>query len=318
MLSLNGTIINHPNFILLGIPGLQEVYLWLSVPMCSIYLATLLGNGLVLFLIMTEKKLHKPMYLFLSMLLTLGLISSTAVMPKLLCILWFNLREIAFDNCLIQMFIIHSFSAMRSAVLVAMAFDRFIAICNPLRYASILSNKIIAEIGLIVLVRGVALIMPFPLLIQRLNFCRTNVIFHSYCEHIAVAKVACTDISINNLYGLVVALLVSVFDLVCIALSYFLIFRAVLKLQSKEAHYKALNTCAAHICVILIAYVPFLFSLLTHRFGHNVPLYIHILLANFYLLIPAMLNPIVYGMKTKEIWDRILKIVLKRKVHFDN
>ncbi|XP_029442040.1 putative olfactory receptor 52P1 [Rhinatrema bivittatum] len=216
------------------------------------------------------------------------------------------------------MFFIHSFSAMRSAVLVAMAFDRCIAICNPLRYTSILSNKIIAEIGATIVVRGVALVMPMPLLIPRLKFYSSNVISHSYCEHMAVVKLAYADIRINNLYGLVVALLVSAFDLVCIALSYFLIFRAVLRLQSKEAHYKALNTCAAHICVILIAYVPFLFSSLTHRFGHNVPLYIHILLADFYLLIPPMLNPIVYGVKTKEIWDGILKIVLKRKVHFDN
>nr|XP_033804446.1 putative olfactory receptor 52P1 [Geotrypetes seraphini] len=318
MLFINGTVINPPTFILLGIPGLQEVYLWISIPMCSLYLATLLGNGLVLFLTLTVKAFYKPMYLLLSMLLVTGLVSSTSTVPKLLTILWFNIKEITVEGCLIQMFFVYSFSAMRSAVLVAMAFDRYIAICNPLRYASILSNKVIAELGLAIVARGVTLTVPIPFLIQRLTFCKTNIISHSYCDNIAVARLACSDIRVNKLYGLVVAFFVSLFDLVCITLSYFLIFRAVLRLHSKEAYLKALNTCAAHICVILIAYTLFFFSVLTQRYGHKVPQHIHILLVDFYLLAAPLLNPIVYGVKTKEIRDGISKIFFKRKTHLKN
>ncbi|XP_030055569.1 putative olfactory receptor 52P1 [Microcaecilia unicolor] len=315
MFFLNGTVIVPPKFILLGIPGLQEVYFWIAVPLCSLYLATLLGNGLVLFLIITVKTFYRPMYILLAMLLVTDLVSSTSTVPKLLSILWFNINEITVEACLIQMFFLYSFSAMRSAVLVAMAFDRYIAICNPLRYTSIFSNKVLAEIGLIIVARGIVLVLPIPFLVQRLTFCKTNMISHSYCDHMAVAKLACADIRINKLYGLAVGFFVTVFDLVCITLSYFLIFRAVLRLHSKEAYLKAFNTCAAHICVILIVYTLFLFSVLTQRFGQNVPLHVHILLANFYLLVAPMLNPIVYGVKMKEIRDGIHKILFKRKVH---
>lgn len=127
----------------------------------------------------------------------------------------------------------------------------------------------------------------------------------------AVVKLACGDTRPNRVYGLTAALLVIGVDLFCIALSYAFIARAVFRLSSQEARSKALGTCGSHVCVILISYTPALFSFFTHRFGHHVPLHIHILLANVYLLFPPALNPMVYGVKTKEIREKVVKVFQK-------
>ncbi|XP_053163180.1 olfactory receptor 52P1-like isoform X2 [Hemicordylus capensis] len=277
------------------------------------YLMTLLGNGTILYTVKREPSLHKPMYLFLCMLAAIDLVLSTSTLPKMLCIVWFQAGEIEFNACMVQMFFIHSFSIMESAVLVAMAFDRYVAICNPLRYDSILTNPLLAKIGVVVVLRGTAFITPIIILAARLPYCRTNVIPHTYCEHMAVVKLACTSIMANIVYGLLVALLVVGVDLLFITMSYCMIARAVLALPSRDARHKAFSTCAAHVVVILVSYTPALFTILTHRFGHHVLPHVHILLANFYLLFPPMLNPIVYGVKTKEIRDRVIHMVLSRK-----
>ncbi|XP_054830636.1 olfactory receptor 52P1-like [Eublepharis macularius] len=311
----NGSHGAPSSFVLLGIPGLEAVYHWISIPLLSMYVVTLLGNCTLLYTIKTEQSLHKPMYLFLCMLALIDLVLSTSTLPKMLCIVWFRAGEIDFSACLVQMFFIHSFSIMESTVLVAMAFDRYVAICNPLRYDSILTNPLLAKIGLVVLLRGSAFIAPIIILASRLPYCRTHVIGHTYCEHMAVVKLACSSILANVVYGLVVAFLVVGVDLLFITSSYCMIARAVLALPSKDARHKAFSTCAAHVVVILVSYTPALFTILTHRFGHHVMPHVHILLANFYLLFPPMLNPIVYGVKTKEIRDRVIHLVLKRK-HF--
>ncbi|ETE61652.1 hypothetical protein L345_12594, partial [Ophiophagus hannah] len=222
--------------------------------------------------------------------------------------------EIQFNTCLTQMFFIHALCMMESAVLLAMAVDRYVAICFPLRYNSFFSGSLVAQMEIAAVVRGTLLMCPCPFLIKRLSFCQTNVIHHTYCEHMAVVKLACGDTRINSVYGLSVALIVIGGDLLCIGLSYFFIVRAVLRLSSSEARLKAFGTCGSHLCVITISYSPALFSFFTHRFGHNVAPHVHILLANFYLLVPPLLNPIVYGVRTKEIWKQVIRVFLPNQV----
>ncbi|XP_053161898.1 olfactory receptor 52P1-like [Hemicordylus capensis] len=295
-------------FTLVGIPGLEAAHVWIGIPLCFMYIITLLGNATILFIIKTEPALHKPMYLFLSMLALNDLIISTSTLPKMLNIMWQGGREIAFDACLVQMYFIHAFSIVESAILLAMAIDRYVAICHPLHYAAILSNPVVAKMGLAAAARGVVLVVPCPVLIKRLAYCSRRVIQHTYCEHMAVVKLACADTTVNWTYGICVALLVVVLDLGLIVTSYMLILRAVFRLSSREARAKALGTCAAHTCTILVSYVPALFTFLTHRIGRNVPPYIHILLASLYLLLPPMVNPLVYGVKTQQIRQRVLSL----------
>ncbi|ELW71808.1 olfactory receptor 52M1 [Tupaia chinensis] len=298
------------SFWLTGIPGLESLHIWLSIPFGSMYLVAVVGNVVILAVVKTERSLHQPMYFFLCMLAVIDLVLSTSTMPKLLAIFWFGARDISVNACLVQMFFIHCFATVESGVFLAMAFDRYVAICDPLHHTSVLSHPMVGRLGLAALLRGVLYIGPLPLLIRlRLPLYRTRVISHSYCEHMAVVTLACGDTRINNLYGMGIGFLVLILDSLAITASYFMIFRAVMGLATPEARLKTLGTCGSHICAILVFYIPIAVSSLTHRFGHHVPPHIHILLANFYLLIPPILNPVVYAVRTKQIRERLLHIL---------
>ncbi|XP_005380160.1 PREDICTED: putative olfactory receptor 52P1 [Chinchilla lanigera] len=296
-------------FILQGIPGMEDKHRWISIPFSSLYFITVLGNCTILFTISAERSLHKPMFLLLCMLALTDLGMSTTTIPKALCIFWFGQSKISYEGCLVQLFFIHSISAMQSAVLTTMAFDRYVAICKPLRYATILSNSRIGLIGLVSLVRAILFILPMPILLQHKPFHASRAIQTTYCEHMAVVKMVCVDTTINRTYGLVVAFLVVAMDISAIASSYVLILQAITRLSSKEAHHKAVSTCTTHICVMLISYTPSLFSFLTHRFGRAIPPHVHTILGNLYFLVPPMLNPIIYGVKTKEFRNKVIKYV---------
>ncbi|XP_022377399.1 olfactory receptor 52L1-like [Enhydra lutris kenyoni] len=298
----------HPSFFLMGIPGLEESQHWIALPLCVLYLLAVMGNVSIIFIIWTDSSLHQPMYLFLAMLSGIDLVLASSTVPKTLAVLLVHAHEIGYTVCLIQMFFIHAFSSMESGVLVAMALDRYVAICHPLHHSTILHPGIIRRIGMAVLVRGLLLLLPFSILLQRLVFCRATIIGHAYCEHMAVVKLACSETTVNRAYGLAVALLVVGLDVVAIGVSYGLILQTVLKVPGGEARLKAFSTCGSHICVILIFYIPGIFSFLTHRFGHHVPHHVHVLLATLYLLVPPALNPLVYGVKTRQIRQRVMRV----------
>uniref|UniRef100_A0A8C4YHW6 Olfactory receptor 52R1-like n=1 Tax=Gopherus evgoodei TaxID=1825980 RepID=A0A8C4YHW6_9SAUR len=300
--------INPSTFILLGIPGLEAAHIWISIPFCTMYTIAILGNFIILLIVKRDPSLHGPMYYFLCMLAITDLVLSTSILPKTLSIFWFNSREIYFSACLTQMYFIHCFSGIASGIFVAMAFDRYVAICDPLRHSTILTNHVVAMIGLAVVLRSSMLILPYPFLARQWPYCRTNIIPHTYCEHIAVVKQACADIRVSIYYGLFLTVSVVGLDTFFIAMSYIQILRAVFSLPTKDAQLKTFGTCISHLCSILSFYVPALFSYLTHRFGHNVPLHFHIIMANMYLLVPPMLNPIIYGVRTKQIGDRLLQL----------
>ncbi|XP_072472701.1 olfactory receptor 52D1-like [Notamacropus eugenii] len=299
---------------LTGIPGLEAAYLWISIPFFAMYVVALAGNLILILVISTDHSLHTPMYLFLCLLSLTDLVLSSTTVPKMLAILWLHAGQITFEGCLTQMFFVHSIFALESSVLLAMAFDRYVAICNPLRYTTILNHGVIVRIGLAGLTRSVAIVCPFIFLLQRLPYCGHHIMAHTYCEHMGIARLACADITVNIVYGLTVAMLAMGLDALIIAISYCIILYAVFHLPSLNARHKALGTCGSHIAVILVFYIPAFFSFLTHRFGrHHVPKHVHIFLANLYVLVPPVLNPIIYGAKTKEIQRRILKLMCPGK-----
>ncbi|XP_058162398.1 olfactory receptor 52H1-like [Dasypus novemcinctus] len=313
--TVNVSTSNPGLFTLVGIPGLEQFHIWIGIPFFAIYFVALTGNGMLLYLIAKDHSLHEPMFFFLSMLASADLILCTTCIPKTLGIFWFGAKEITFPACLTQIFFVHFSFFLDSAILLAMAFDRYMAICSPLRYTSVLTPRTIVKIMMGIVSRSFSVIVPVVFLVKRLPFCRTHLIPHTYCEHIGVARLSCADISINIWYGFAVPLMTVFSDLILIIISYTLILRAVFHLPSRDARQKALSTCGSHVTVILIFYTPAMFSVLTHRFGHNISLTFHIMFANLYVAIPPALNPIIYGVKTKQIRDKVILLFLPKGIH---
>uniref|UniRef100_A0A8C8S8K8 G-protein coupled receptors family 1 profile domain-containing protein n=1 Tax=Pelusios castaneus TaxID=367368 RepID=A0A8C8S8K8_9SAUR len=311
MSSDNDTKFQHAVFFLTGIPGQEDVHVWISIPFFLIYVISILGNSIILFLIKSDSTLHKPMYIFLFMLAItdLGLIIST--MPTTLGIFWFNAREISHDACFVQMYFIHMFAVTESSVLLCMAFDRLVAICNPLRYESILIPSRIAKMGLMFLLRGVVLMLPLPILLKQHQYCQDSVLSHSYCLHQEVMKMACSDIGVNIIYGLFVVLSSEGLDFLLILLSYVMILKTVLSITSREGCFKALNTCISHVCTVLLFYVPEIGLSVIYRFLKTSSPFVQIIMSYVSLLLPPLMNPIMYSMKTKPIRVRIIRVFVK-------
>ncbi|KAM7329028.1 hypothetical protein ACRRTK_010641 [Alexandromys fortis] len=190
-------------------------------------------------------------------------------MSTTLRILWFRANEISLDWCIVQMFFLHGFTCIESGVLVAMAFDRYIAICNPLRYTTILTNSRIIQMGFLVIMRAIVLIVPLLLLLKLVSFCRVITLSHSYCYHPDVIKLACSDTRANSICGLVDLLLTTGVDTPSIVLSYILIIRSVLTIASSGERYKVFSTCVSHIGAVAILYIPMFSLSLVHRYVYD-------------------------------------------------
>uniref|UniRef100_A0A8C0HA84 Olfactory receptor n=1 Tax=Chelonoidis abingdonii TaxID=106734 RepID=A0A8C0HA84_CHEAB len=311
MSAVNDTNFNSAVFLLSGIPGQEDVHLWISVPFCLMYVISIVGNSIILFVIKIDPSLHEPRYIFLSMLAVTDLGLSIVTMPTILGIFLFNSREISLSACFAQLFFIHSLAKFESSVLLLMAFDRFIAICNPLRYASILTPQRIAKMGLVFVLRAVVIIFPLPFVLKRFRYCRDNVLSHSYCLHQEVMKMACSDITVNTIYGLSTAVLTVGLDLLLIFLSYVMILKTMLNIASQVECLRALNTCISHICAVLLFYIPVIGLAVTHRFGNSSSHSLPMVLGYFNLLVPPLINPIVYGVKSKHLRERIIRVFVK-------
>ncbi|XP_065274591.1 olfactory receptor 51G2-like [Emys orbicularis] len=308
---VNDTNFNSAVFLLTGIPGQEDVHLWISIPFCLMYVISIVGNSVILFIIKTDPSLHEPMYIFLSMLAITDLALSISTMPTTLGIYLFNSREISLDACFSQLFFIHMLECIESSVLLLMAFDRFIAIRDPLRYASILTLPRIDKMGLVCVLRGVAIMLPLPFLLHQFRYCQSNVLSHCYCINQDVMKLACSDIRINSIYGLSVTLLTEGLDSLLIFLSYVMILKTVLSITSHVECLRALNTCVSHLCAILLFYTPMIGLSVIHRWGEGTSPFLKILLGYISLLVPPLMNPIVYSVKSKHLRVRIIRVFVK-------
>nr|XP_002799748.3 putative olfactory receptor 52P1 [Macaca mulatta] len=293
------------SFFLIGIPGLQDFHCWIGIPVFLLFVLTLLGNSVTIVTVKLEPGLQQPMYFFLCMLAVndMALASSTA--PKMLGILWFDAHRIDFNICLTQLYFIYTFCVIESAILVAMAFDRCVAICIPLCYTTILSTPMVVKIGLVDIIRAIFMVLPHPLFITKLQYYTKYVINDACCEHMAV-RLARASIFIYRVYGISVALSVMILDLGPIATSCIKILQAVFRLSSQSTISKSMGTCATHVCTILVCYIPALFSFLIHCIAKKESRSMHIIFATLYLLVPPTVNILAYGIKTKHIGNQVV------------
>ncbi|XP_057632970.1 olfactory receptor 51I2-like [Chionomys nivalis] len=297
-------------FPMAGIPGLETAHGWISIPFSSMYAVALTGNCLILLAVKRTHSLHQPIYYFLSMLALSNVGLSFSTLPSTLVVLWFNYRVISFHTCLIQMFFLHSFTMVESSVLLAMSFDRFVVISNPLRYASVLTNNVIIRIGAVIVARATLSLFPGPFLLKRLNYYPGKILLsHSFCFHADVMKLACADITVNILYGLYVVLSTVGIDSLLIVMSYALILHRVMGLASPKKRVHALNTCVSHILAVLVFYIPVIGVSMIHRFGRHLPHIVHALVAYVYLVVPPVLNPIIYSVKSKPIRGAMFRVL---------
>ncbi|KAM6173983.1 olfactory receptor 51V1-like [Erethizon dorsatum] len=308
MFTISISNLSSSGFVLTGFTGLEVDYLWVSIPVSLIYAVVFLGNCMVLHVIRTEPRLHEPMFYFLAMLALTDLSMGLSTVHTVLGVLWGFIQEISLNSCTAQSYFIHSLSLMESAVLLAMSFDRYVAICSPLHYSSILTNDRIMKIGITILGRSFLLIPPAIIRLKFLNYCRPHILSHSFCLHQDLIRMACSDIRFNSIYALALVISTLLLDAVLILISYVMILHTVLAIASREERIKSLQTCVSHICAVLVFYIPIIGLTMVHRFGKHLSPLVQVLMGNIYILFPPLMNPVIYSIKTKQIRRRIQRL----------
>ncbi|XP_055278529.1 olfactory receptor 56A4-like [Moschus berezovskii] len=296
-------------FLLICFPNYQSWQHWLSLPLSLLFLLAMGANVTLLVTIRLEVSLHEPMYYLLSLLSLLDMVLCLTVIPKVLAIFWIDNKAISFSGCFFQMFIMNSFLTMESCTFMVMAYDRYVAICHPLRYPSIITDQFVARAAIFIVARNGLLTMPIPILSSRLRYCGENIIQNCICTNLSVSRLSCDDITFNRLYQFVAGWTLLGSDLILVILSYSFILKAVRKIKVEGAAAKALSTCGSHLILILFFSTVLLVLVITNLARKRIPPDVPILLNILHHLIPPALNPIVYGVRTKEIKQGIQKLL---------
>ncbi len=290
--------ISFKDFKLIGFYSLGEWRPFLFLPFFLMFLLAIIANSILIYLIKSQKSLHSPMYVLIGVMAVLDLIMPMFFVPNMLLSLLFNLSGISLTGCLIQMFGLHFIGTFQSTLLFWMALDRYFAICRPLYYHKCMEIPNFLKFVVVPVIRNGLLIVIMVSLAGRLSFCATNVIDHSFCEHMALVQLACGDISINNIVGLLAAFLITTTDFILITISYVVIFSSVFR--SGKAHLKAINTCITHIIIMTLTLISALIAFLSYRIRNNISSSNRIVISILYLLFPSCLHPLIYGWRTKK------------------
>ncbi|XP_075413900.1 olfactory receptor 2A2-like [Tenrec ecaudatus] len=237
-------------FILVGFQLQADMEVFLCWVFSLMYVISLLGNGAILTLICLDPKLHTPMYFFLSHLAVIDMSYASNNVPKMLVNLVTLKRTISFIPCIVQTFLYLAFAHTECLILVAMSYDRYVAICHPLHYTVIMSWRLCTVLAIASWICGFLLSMVHVILLLRLPFCGPHVVNHVFCEILSVLKLACADTWINQVVILAACVLVLVCPLCLVLVSYMRILWAILKIRSGEGRRKAFSTCSSHLCVV--------------------------------------------------------------------
>ncbi|XP_049751822.1 olfactory receptor 13C4 [Elephas maximus indicus] len=293
------------DFILLGLSGYPKLEIIFFALILVMYLVILIGNGVLIIASIFDSHLHTPMYFFLGNLSFLDICYTASSVPSTLESLISKKRNISFSGCAVQMFLGFAMGSTECFLLGMMAFDRYVAICNPLRYPFIMSKFVYVLMASVSWLSGGINSIVQTALAMRLPFCGNNIIDHFLCEILAVLKLACVDISLNITMLAVSNMAFLVLPLLVIFFSYMLILYTILRMNSATGRRKAFSTCSAHLTVVIIFYGT-IFSMYAKpksqdMVGKNEMQASEGLISMFYGVVTPMLNPIIYSLRNKDV-----------------
>ncbi|XP_070762264.1 olfactory receptor 52K1-like [Enoplosus armatus] len=312
MESLRDNVSSHKHFILDGYNELGALRPVLFIPFSIMFIVSLSANSLLLYVVISQKSLHSPMYILIAGMACVDLSLPLFFVPNMLLSFLFDWRGISLSGCLVQMYFVHLLGAFQSTLLLWMALDRYFAICTPLYYHERMALQRFLKFVIPPLIRNVFMVMLVVSLAGSLSFCAANIVNHCFCEHMALVELACGSTAVNNLVGLLSVFLIPVADFITITASYIVIFSSVL--SAGRSGVKALHTCITHIVVMIVSLTIILIAFLSYRIRNGLPVAIRVSFSIMYLFFPSCFNPIIYGIRTTEIRQHILKTLTCR--HF--
>ncbi|XP_028625927.1 olfactory receptor 5B2-like [Grammomys surdaster] len=299
-------------FLLLGLtddPGLQ---LPLFITFFLIYIITLVGNMGMILLILLDSRLHTPMYFFLGNLSLVDIFYSSAITPKIMAGLLIGDKVISYNDCAVQMFFFAAFITVENYLLASMAYDRYVAVCKPLHYATTMTPSVCMCLIMGCYVLGFLNVSVYLVDTFSLSLCKSNVVHHFFCDIPAIMALSCSDRHVNELVLIYLASFNIFFALIIILVSYIIIFITILKMHSVAGHQKAISTCASHFTAVFIFYGTTIFMYLQPSSSHAMDT--DKIVSVFYTMVIPMLNPLVYSLRNKEVKSAFTKVVLKEKL----
>ncbi|XP_068947165.1 olfactory receptor 5AP2-like [Petaurus breviceps papuanus] len=299
-------------FVLLGLSDDPELKLILFVVFFFIYLATMMGNLGMMILITIDAKLHTPMYFFLSSLSFVDACYSSAVTPKMLVNLLAENKAISRNGCAAQFYFFGSFLGTECFLLAAMAYDRYVAICYPLLYSVIMSEKVCFMLVATTFLAGFGNAAVHTGMTFKLSFCASNKINHFYCDTPPLLKLSCSDTHINGIVIMVFSSFNVISCVLMVLISYLFILITILRMHSAEGRSKAFSTCASHLMAVTIFFGTILFMYLRPTSSYSMQQ--DKVVSVFYTVVIPMLNPLIYSLKNKDVKDSLRKLLQRHKI----
>ncbi|KAM6257005.1 olfactory receptor 10C1-like [Porphyrio hochstetteri] len=296
-------------FVILGFSHHPDVKVMFFILSLCIYIATVLGNLLILLVINMDPVLHTPMYFFLRNLSFLEICYTSVTLPRVMVNLLSSDASISFAGCAAQMYFFLFFGATECCLLAAMAYDRYQAICNPLHYMDIMNKKVCMQLAASSWICGSLVALGHTAFIFSLPFCGSNVINHFFCDIQPVLMLVCADTYWNELQIILAAAFVILMPFLLILVSYSLIISSILKIRSAKGSYKAFSTCFSHLTVVTLFYGTAVFIYIRPKYSYS--LNVDKVLSLFYSVVTPILNPVIYSFRNREVKGALFKMRMK-------
>ncbi|XP_075200163.1 olfactory receptor 1496-like [Anomaloglossus baeobatrachus] len=298
------------DFFLLGFQLGHQLSIFLFCLLLVVYCGTICGNLLIIALVSTSKNLHTPMYFFISQLSISDILLPTDIVPNMLHILLNNGGTISFQYCITQFYFFAVSEAFECFLLTVMSYDRYVAICNPLHYTSIMTRSHCIIMAAMCWVLGFSIALMYCVTISVLTFCGTNIIDHFFCDLVPLVDLACSSTFTIELELFIMCFILLVIPITIVIISYNNIIVSILRFQTRISRQKAFSTCSSHLTVVSIYYATLLS---VYLFPKGQTLNLNKFLAILYTVFTPLINPIIYSLRNKEIKKSVEEMINKWK-----